>query len=442
MFTDRYIRNLKPESKIKDIREKNGFGIRIKPDGTKIFFYRYESPVTGARRFLTLGEYPEPLSLEDARIKYGDAYKTVKAGGDPLEAAHQEKTELDAAPTVKVLGADYIKRHAEVNKKSWLEDQRILDKEIYPAWERRKAHDITKGDIIALLDKVVDRGSPQTANNIFKIIRKMFNWAVKKDRLKVSPCTGIDMPAPLTMKDRALTADEIKIVWNTLDARPEVTVIEKSQKPAKAEKDSPVLSMTVEVKCALKLILITAQRPGEVSGLHTSEIDGNWWTIPADRAKNGKAHRVFLTPLAKEIINQATAEVRKARKIPAEKEYSGYIFPCPHLKKDKPIERHALSKALKRNASEDGLTTLGIATFTPHDLRRTAATFMAEQGEMDEVIDAILNHAKQGIIKAYNTYRYDKEKQAALESWSRKLITLTTAKDLSNVISMQAHKAA
>ncbi len=424
MFTDRYIRNLKPESKIKDIREKNGFGIRIKPDGTKIFFYRYQSPLTGARRFLTLGEYPEPLSLEDARIKYGEAYKTVKVGGDPLEVAHQEKAELDAAPTIKVLGADYIKRHAEVNKKSWQEDQRILDKEIYPAWERRKAHDITKGDIIALLDKVVDRGSPQTANNIFKIIRKMFNWAVKKDRLKVSPCTGIDMPAPLTMKDRALTADEIKIVWNTLDACHEVTEIVKSPKPVKAEKDSPVLSMTVEVKCALKLILVTAQRPGEVSGLRTSEIDGNWWTIPADRAKNGKAHRVFLTPLAMEIINQATAEARKARKIPAEKEYSGYIFPCPHLKKDKPIERHALSKALKRNASEDGLTTLGIATFTPHDLRRTAATFMAEQGEMDEVIDAILNHAKQGIIKAYNTYRYDKEKQAALETWAQKLLML------------------
>ena len=68
MFTDRYIRNLKPETKIKDIREKNGFGIRIKPDGVKIFFYRYTSPVTGARRFLTLGEYPE-LSLEIARIK-------------------------------------------------------------------------------------------------------------------------------------------------------------------------------------------------------------------------------------------------------------------------------------------------------------------------------------------------------------------------------------
>jgi len=395
----------------------------VKPDGTKIFFYRYKSPITGARRFLTLGEYPDSMSLEGARIKYGEAYKTVKAGGDPLEAAHQEQAEREAAPTVKELGADYIKRHAEVNKKSWLEDQRILEKEVYPAWGHRKAQEITKGNIITLLDKVVDRGSPQTANNIFKIIRKMFNWAVKKDRLQVSPCTGVDMPAPLTAKDRALTTEEIKTVWATLDG------------------GTPGLSMTDEVRQAIKLILVTAQRPGEVSGLHTNEIDGNWWTIPAERSKNGKAHRVYLSALAQEIITQAIVRVKAAREIPADQEYSGYVFPCPHRAKDKPIERHALSKALKRNESEDGLTTLGVATWTPHDMRRTAATFMAESGELDEVIDAILNHAKQGVIKVYNLYRYDKEKQAALETLERKIISIITGKE-NNVIPITAGKKA
>ena len=69
---------------------------------------------------------------------------------------------------------------------------------------------------------------------------------------------------------------------------------------------------------------------------------------------------------------------------------------------------------------------LGIDQFTPHDLRRTAATFMAEMGTMDEVIDAILNHVKQGVIKVYNQYRYDKEKQAALEAWERKLQSILT----------------
>jgi len=405
MFTDRYIRNLKPEDKIKDIREKNGFGIRLR-NGKKIFFYRYDSPVTGKRRFLPLGEYPE-LSLENARILFGNAFQTVKAGGDPLEASKQKQEELKTAPTLKELGEDYLKRHAEVNKKSWLEDKRILEKEVFPAWGHQKAQDITKGNVIALLDKVVDRGSPQTANNIFKILRKMFNWAVKKDQLKASPCTGIDMPAPLRLKERALNADELKIVWDGLETG---------------------AMISGEVARAIKLILVTAQRPGEVSGMHTSEIDGIWWTVPNERAKNGKAHRVPLSPLAREIIEESIKQNKESRNILEDKEYTGYIFPSPHRAKDKPIERHALSKALKRNQSEDGLTVLGVASFTPHDLRRTAATFMAESGEMDEVIDAVLSHAKQGIIRVYNQFKYDAQKQAALESWARRLTSIIGAK--------------
>jgi len=404
MFTDRQIRNLKPETKIKDIRGGRGFGIRVKPNGTKIFFYGYESPVTGARRFLTLGEYPG-LSLEEARIKYAQAYETVRAGGDPLETAHQDQEEVKAAPTIKELGADYIKRHAEVNKRSWKEDLRILEKEIYPAWGRLKAQDITKGQVIALLDKVVDRGSPQTANNIFKIIRKMFNWAVKKDRMKISPCTGIDMPAPLNQKERALNAVEIKTVWENLET---------------------AKTVSGDVVRAIKLVLVTAQRPGEVSGMHTREIDSGWWTIPSDRAKNGKAHRVPLSSLAMEIINESIAQNKKSREIPEGQEYVGFIFPCPHRAKIQPIERHALSKALKRNESEDGLTVLGVPAFTPHDLRRTAATFMAESGEMDEVIDAILSHTKQGIIRVYNQFKYDAQKKAALEAWALKLASIVT----------------
>ena len=151
-----------------------------------------------------------------------------------------------------------------------------------------------------------------------------------------------------------------------------------------------------EVARAIKLILVTAQRPGEVAGMHTSEIDGIWWTIPSERAKNGKAHRVPLSPLAREIIEESIKQNKESREIPEDQNYTGYIFPCPHRAKDKPIERHALSKALKRNQSEDGLTVLGVASFTPHDLRRTAATFMAESGEMDEVIDAVLKPRQAG----------------------------------------------
>ena len=79
---------------------------------------------------------------------------------------------------------------------------------------------------------------------------------------------------------------------------------------------------------------------------------------------------------------------------------------------------------------------IGIDHFTPHDLRRTAATCMAESGEMDEVIDAVLNHAKQGIIRVYNQFKYDNQKKAALDAWARKLSAII-GETKSNVVPFQ-----
>lgn len=134
-----------------------------------------------------------------------------------------------------------------------------------------------------------------------------------------------------------------------------------------------------------------------------------------------------------------------------------FLFPCPHKTKVQAIDPHALAIAVHRNLAwpitdkegnplygkDDKSVTenkLGIDHFTPHDLRRTAATFMAEMGMMDEVIDAILNHVKQGVIKVYNQYRYDKEKQAALEAWERKLKNIISGKKADNVMSISTAK--
>ena len=421
MFTDRYIRNLKPEDKIKDIREKNGFGVRVKPDGSKVFFYRYDSPVTGARRTLTLGGYPE-TSLEAARIAYGTAYKSVKGGSDPLEVAQLEREEHRKAPTVKDLCEEYIKRHAKKFKRSWETDERILNHDVIPAWGNRKAAEIVKRDVVLLLEKIVDRGSPVMANNTFAVIRKMFNFAVERDILTHTPCYGVKHPAPKVSRERVLSVTEIDTFWHNLEG----------------------CAMSPEIRNALKLILTTAQRPGEVIGMHTAEIDGEWWTIPAERAKNKKAHRVYLPAMARAIVIEAIDQAKAAREIAADQEYSGFVFPTPHKKKDQSIAPQALVVAVSRALESPVLNTdgkplldaggkpvtinkIGVDHFTPHDLRRTAATFMAQSGEMDEVIDAVLNHAKQGVIKVYNQFKYDSQKQAALESWALKLEAITSA---------------
>jgi integrase len=417
-FTDLMIRKLKPEGKKYARSEGNGFTIRVMPSGTKTWLYVYA--FGEKRREMNLGGYPD-ITLEKAREKFKEARRKVKNGADPLAEQEHAADELRKAPTVKMLCSEYIERHAKKFKRTWKDDVRVLNHDIVPAWGGRKAADISKRDVVLLLEKIVDRGAPIMANNTFAVIRKMFNFAVEKDILQHTPCIGVKNPAPKVARERVLSEAEVKDFWNNLD----------------------LCSMSAGVRLALKLILVTAQRPGEVAGMHTREINEDWWTIPGERVKNKKTHRVPLSPLALEIIAEALDVAREARGIPEDQQYSGFVFPTPSLKKVQPIAAQALVVALGRalaspvldgkgrqllNDAGEPITenVLGVDKFTPHDLRRTAATFMAEAGEMDEVIDAVQNHAKIGVIKVYNQFKYDKPKQLALQTWARKLLSLTS----------------
>lgn len=410
-FTDTMIRKLKPAEKEIRKSEGNGFTIRVMPTGVKTWLFLYT--IDEKRRCKNLGQYPD-VTLEMAREKFEDARKLVKKGIDPLAVEDQEKDELRKAPTVAMLIEEYIEKHAKPTKRSWGEDERILNKDALVVWGKRKAADIKKRDVVLLLESIIERGSPGSANSNFKIIRKMFRFAVQRDILEYSPCDGVVMPAPLNRGDRVLGETEIKTLWSSLDK----------------------CNASPDIRRAIKLILVTAQRPGEVIGMHTSEIDGRWWTIPVERSKNKKAHRVYLTDTAMELVGSGAND--------------GYIFPCNNLKKNQAMGRLSISQAVWRNLAAPVLVNgnpvfdkkgnpvtenkLGVVDFVPHDLRRTAATFMSQIGFMDEVIDAVLNHTKQGIIRTYNLNKYDSEKQAALESWERKLLSIVTGSDSAKVI--------
>jgi integrase len=433
-FTDLFLKGLKAKDKEYTARESGGFGVRVMPSGRKVLFYLYR--VDGQRRFLNLGDYPA-TDLKEARKKFEAAQAQVKllknglpGGVDPVEVKTTksvEREERRKAPTVSDLCTEYLERHAKRKKRSWQKDEEILNRDVLPAWGKRKAKDIRKSDIVELMERIVMRGAPIMANYCFAILRKMYNWAIEQDILETTPFIGVKLPSVKNARDRVLSEAEIKTFWASLNRTD--------------------LNMSYGVKQALRLVLVTAQRPGEILGMHSSEIDGNWWTIPAERTKNGKTHRVYLTETALDLIGDLKIKDKKTGK----DVFRGYIYPSP-VKKDKdgneleikkPIGDTSLSVAVARNLAhpltdkkgnplldEEGKAVtenrFGIDHFTPHDLRRTAATLMAKGGEMDEVIDAVLNHSKQGVIKVYNQYRYDNEKQKAMEALAEKLQVITT----------------
>jgi len=407
--------------------ELDGFGVRVSATGKKYFIRKQIGPKRVRVMIGSTAIKSAEAARKEAKIKLG----LMESGIDPNEQKREkarlveaEKQEVTIADLVK----EYIERHAKKFKRSWKSDERLLKVEVVSTWGKRKASDITKRDVTLLLENIVDRGTPAMSNQVLKITRKMFNFAVERDILQHTPFTGVKALAPNTRRERTLTETEIKTLWESIDNA----------------------AMSEEIRLALKLVLATGQRPGEISGMHSSEIDGNWWTIPAGRAKNGREHKVYLTETALDLIGSLTVTDPETGETTAK----GYIFPCPHKKKKQPIDSHALPVAVRRNLAlpltdktnkplydKEGKPVtenrLKIEQFTPHDLRRTAATFMAGMGFMDEIIDAVLNHAKQGIIRTYNRHSYDKEKQAALEAWGRKLISITTGTAVGKVIPLQ-----
>lgn len=420
VFTDTMIKRLKPDSAEYRKSEGNGFTIRIMPSGFKTWLYLYA--INGKRRCMNLGQYPD-VSLETARDKFETAKKQVKNGIDPLEAAEQVQEERRMAPTVSELFDDYMTRHAKLNKRetSWKEDERLFKVNVEPVWGTRKAADIKKKDCIALLDQYSDR--PALCHNVMKLTRKMFNFAVEKDVLEHTPFTGVKVPVALQSRERVLSEAEIRKLWVT---------------------ELPKAGMSDEVKRIIKLLLLTGQRVGEMCGIVPNEVDGNWWTLPPERTKNGQTHRVFLTKTAIELLGNPV---------------NGFYFLSPVTKfdaKKNPIYTHidenAVAYAIRRNLKDykprrpiKGKTVkmvkvpedkkMELEHFSPHDLRRTLATGLAMLGFHDEIIDAVTGHKKQGIIKVYNRHKYDAEKQQALEAWETKLLNIMDSNSSNPVLS-------
>lgn len=378
-FTDKYIQSLKPTDKKFYVREARGFTIQVLPTGIKTFLYIYTW--SGKRKHLNLGNYPH-VKLADAREKYNEAYNKVKNGIDPSHVVVEPTAESFTFNHFSKLYLEWSEQHHtqalyKINKYS-------LENDVLPYWGDREITDIKRRDAITLLERVAAR-APGQVSNVQRAARGVFQHAIDREFIDSNPLLRLTKVLPALKyvpKDRALSDDEIKQIWHSLPTH-------------------------------LKLILVTAQRPGEVAGLHTREIQVGvnkpmcltcrrcgWWTIPAERAKNGKEHMVYLTQTALALIG----------------ELDGYVFPSP--KADKPIERMALSRHVNRNNYFD------LPKWTPHDLRRTARTHMAKIGIVDEHAEAVLAHSKQGIKKVYNKYEYQKEKKAALLKWEAELLKL------------------
>ena len=354
--------------------------------------YRFDE----RKRNLTIGSYPQ-VSLKRAREEVVKALVKIEEGTDPgLERKIGKQTDRNAI-SVKDLCVEYIEKHAKPKKKSWENDQEMLNRDVIPIVGARKVKDIRKREIVSLLDRIIERGTSKwpcgsMANRVRALLITMFKFAVQRDILDASPCVYLNVPHKENARERDLDEKEIKAFWEGLDET----------------------GMVDSIKLALKFILVTSQRPGEVASAEWSEVDikKKCWKIPSGKTKNGRLHSVPLSTLVLDLLREAKQNSGGSR----------WLFPSPFRKiEDKRIAEGSLPHAVLSN-----LPKLVIDHFTPHDLRRTTATMMTAMGFQRLTVGKILNHSEGGATKIYDRYTYDEEKRQALEAWGSKLKNIIT----------------
>jgi integrase len=251
----------------------------------------------------------------------------------------------------------------------------------------------------AVIKAITKRGAPIVANRTHEVVRKMFNYAIDEEMIAANPAARIQRNAE-NSRERVLINDEIRALWTALDGE------------------------GAAIAAVLRLLLVTAQREGEVSTMRWADIDfeGRWWTIPAERAKNGLAHRVYLSDQALEILEPL-------RRKPKDKTW---VF--PRRVGEGPATRNLIAKPLLniRKAAKLG-------DIRPHDLRRTAASLMTGMGISRLTVSKILNHVEGGITAVYDRHSYDPEKKLALEAWGQRLDAILAGKQAAdNVVALRS----
>lgn len=382
-LTARLVQSVKPRgARVEYVdRVVPGLALRVSPRGVKTWALRYR---IGRRlRRWTIGSAPT-LSLADAREQARAALRRVPLGHDPA-LAKQERRDAD---TFGDVAARYLTEYAQPRKRSWKDDRRLLTSEVLPQWRHRPAREIRRRDAREVIEAVARRGAPILANRLRALLHKLFAFAVAGELVDSNPVTAVPRPGVERQRDRVLREDEIRTLWMALDAQP------------------------AEMAAAFKLRLITAQRGGEVVNMRWSDVDvaGGWWTIPAEHSKNKLPHRVPFTPPAIAILEALRARVDEA--LTARKARG-------HDDGKAPI--YVLAGARGKRQRSAAAATFGIPDFIGHDLRRTAASYMASAGVSRLVISKVLNHVERGVTAVYDRHSYDAEKRTALETWARRL---------------------
>ncbi|WP_306331298.1 integrase domain-containing protein [Vibrio injensis] len=383
-LTDKDIKSAKPKEKEYNLFDGDGLRLRIKPNGSKQWIFNYYKPITGKRANLSLGRYPD-LSLANARKNAMAARELLAQGIDPQEERKRQELvhkEIYEHTFAKV-SEDWfnLKKH-DVTPDYAVDIWRSLELHVFPQIANTPVKDIDAPLVIDLLRPIEAKGSLETVKRLSQRLNEIMNYATNCGLVKANPLTGIRAAFKKPKKENmaALAPDELPELIGAI---------------ANA-------SIKRTTRCLIEWQLHTMTRPSEASGARWDEIE--WeekiWTIPAERMKKRREHRI---PLTEQML--ALLEVMKP--ISGHREF---IFPSDRDPK-KPCNSQTANMALKRMGFAGRLVS--------HGLRSLASTTLNEQGFDRDLIEASLAHVDDNQVRsAYNRTDYLERRRPMMSWWS------------------------
>jgi integrase len=387
-ITELTVRKARPKGKpflIWDTKQR-GLALRVQPTGAKSWVVVYNR--FGRTRWLTLGA-ADAIYLSDARMLTAKAMLAVAEGRDP---AADKKAERGAG-TFADLAERYVETHAKRHNKSWKQADRLIRRYVLSRWGTLQASSITRGDVKAMLARIA---GPILANQVLAAVSAIFTWAVKEELVAANPCRSIARNATRS-RERVLSDSEMPKFWSAFDG------------------------IDATRAAALRMILLTGQRPGEIANMRREHIIDNWWTMPGEPVpgiwpgtKNAASHRVWLPQPVQKLI-AALGDDK-----------SGFVFAGPHGRAVRDLDQ-AMRMTCKKIAA---------GRATPHDLRRTFLTKVTGLAFGRDAMDRIANHKEKGkVTDIYDRFDYADDDQRIMEAVATEIMSLVEPTDTdANVI--------
>jgi integrase len=387
-LTDESVRDLQPRDKKYEVwdagsRAVPGFCVRVEVSGRKTFYFRYS---LSGLFWYRIG--PAAMGAAEARVEARKATGDVARGINP----HRERMAKRGGVTFEQLQKRYVEEHAKKHNKSWKQADYLIRAFVLKTWAKLPAASITRAEVRQLFGSIA---APQTANQVKAAISAVFKFGIDEEVVAINPCKGVK-DNPTKARERVLSESEVKLFWEACE---KVHLVKAT---------------------ALRVVLLTGQRPGEVACMRREHIkDDNWWELPGlpvpklgwPGTKNGVSHRVFLAPPVVKLIKSEAKE--------------GFVFASE--RGNAFDELHDVMREISKLCEFN-------PTVTPHDLRRTMGSTITGRGHGRDAMDRILNHREKSTTDVYDRHDYAARDRLIMEDVAGHLLRLAEGVVEDNVV--------